>query len=127
MEPPERLILTVDDEPDLLVTYARLLRPHHFQTMPAANLREALAALRAHVIALVVTDLRLPDGDGLDVIRIARTVEPPPPVIAVTGFPSGPSQRDAFAAGAHAYLAKPFPTETFVGLVCALVGGGRAA
>jgi CheY-like chemotaxis protein len=115
------LILTVDDEPDFLVTYARLLRIHNLSVVPNTSVHQALTLLGRDPFALVVTDLRLSDGDGLDVVRATRALHPAPPVIAVTGFASAESQRAAFAAGVQAYLVKPFSVESFTSLVCALL------
>jgi CheY-like chemotaxis protein len=65
-------ILVVDDETDLLATYERLLRRHGYAVVPAASREAGLSAVRSGRPALVVTDLRLPDGDGLDVVHAAR-------------------------------------------------------
>ena len=57
---------------------------------------------------VMLVDLGLPDGSGLDVVRSARQRAGGPPVIVVTGFASSQSRREALEAGASAYLAKPF-------------------
>lgn len=111
------VVLVVDDEADLLATYDRLLRRHGYRTIAAGSQQAALAALEGEPLALIIADLRLPDGDGLDVVRAARARRPPPPVIVVTGFASEPSRRQALAAGATAYLAKPFSTSALTTLV----------
>jgi DNA-binding response OmpR family regulator len=66
---------------------------------------------------LVIADLRLPDGDGLDVVRAARKLAAPPPVIVVTGHPSEVGRAQAMQAGAAAFLAKPFALAALVDLV----------
>lgn len=115
-------VLAVDDEADLLETYARLLRAHHLDMVATSSVREALAALGARPPRLVITDLRLPDGTGLDVVRAARAAAPPPPVIVVTAYPSPQVQREVTAAGAQAYLAKPFTAAAFSRLIARLAG-----
>lgn len=110
-------ILVVDDEADLLATYERLLRRQGYWVVATVTRRMALDALHWAHPALVVADLRLADGDGLDVVRAARALQVPPPVIVVTGFPSAESRQQALQAGASAYLSKPFPVATFAGLV----------
>src|SRR5262249_14927676 len=57
---------------------------------------------------LVISDLRLPDGDGLDVIRAAGGFAAAPAVIAITAFASRAARQSALDAGARAFLAKPF-------------------
>jgi DNA-binding response OmpR family regulator len=76
---------------------------------------------------LVISDLRLPDGDGLDVVRAARLASPVP-VIVVTGYPSDETRRAALAAGATAFLAKPFAAAMLLAAIRSSVDGtdGRA-
>lgn len=116
-------ILVVDDEADLAETCARLLRRQGHGVTCAASCREALAALDAARPTLIVADLHLPDGDGLDVVRAARALPAPLPVIIVTGYPSPASRRQAFEAGAAAYVTKPFSIATFSALVTRMLEG----
>lgn len=113
----EPTILVVDDEADLLSTYRRLLRRLGHPVIAAATRREALDVIRSQPLSLVIADLRLSDGDGLDVVRAARTAQKPPPVIVVTGYASETSRTHALAAGASAYVAKPFSISGFADLV----------
>src|SRR5215470_8181500 len=103
-------VLVVDDEADFLATYDRLLRRQGYRTVTTSSRQSALLALEADPFALIIADMRLPDGDGLDIVRAARARPQPARVIVVTGFASAQSRRDALAAGATAYLAKPFST-----------------
>jgi DNA-binding response OmpR family regulator len=114
-------VLVVDDEPDFLVTYQRLLERDGLRVVTAPTVKAALEALRAQPPSLVITDLRLPDGDGIEVIRAARRGDTPTTVMAITGFPSEESYRAARAAGACTYLAKPFSARAFIALVRELV------
>jgi DNA-binding response OmpR family regulator len=113
-------ILVVDDEPDLAATYERLLRRMGYRVIPTGTRRDALDVLRSERLVLVVADLRLPDGDGLDVVRSARAAVPPPPVLVVTATPSPENRSQALAAGAAAYLGKPFAIPSFMELVTRL-------
>jgi two-component system response regulator PilR (NtrC family) len=120
---PTRPILVVDDEPDLVATYERLLRRLGYRVITAGTRVGGLAALGHEPLRLVISDLRLPDGDGLDVVRAAgRTTPQPTPAIVVTGFGSETSRAAALAAGAVGYLAKPFATTEFLALVRRAVG-----
>jgi DNA-binding response OmpR family regulator len=113
-------ILVVDDEPDLAATYERLLKRMGYRVIPTGTRRGALDVLHSERLVLVVADLRLPDGDGLDVVRTARAAVPPPPVIVVTAAPSPADRRLALEAGAAAYLGKPFGIPSFMELVTRL-------
>ncbi len=111
-------ILIVDDEADLVSTYERLLRRRGYRLVSAGSCREGLLAVEREPLALVVTDLRLPDGDGLDIVRAARRTTPnPTPSLVVTGFASEASRTAALAAGASGYLAKPFGAPALIALV----------
>jgi two-component system response regulator HydG len=114
---PRPCILAVDDEADLLATYERLLGRQGYRVTTATTRSMALDGLGREHPVLVVADLRLADGDGLDVVRAARALGTPPLVIVVTGFPSSESRQQALNAGASAYLLKPFRVATFAGLV----------
>ena len=116
-------VLVVDDEADFLATYERLLRRQGYDVIVATTRVAGIAAVAREHPHLVISDLRLPDGDGLDVVRAARGAIDPPSVIVVTGYPSDETRRAALAAGATAFLAKPFAA---AGLLAA-VGSSLAA
>jgi two-component system repressor protein LuxO len=110
-------ILVVDDEADLAVSYDRLLRREGYRVVTAASCVEGLEAIESAAPALIIADLRLPDGDGLDLVRAARARDPQVPVIVVTAFASRSARDAALASGASAFLAKPFPASALLRLV----------
>lgn len=110
-------ILVVDDEADLITTYERLLRRGGYRVVTAGTRGAGLAIVEREPLALLITDLRLPDGDGLELVRAVRQLPVATPAIVVTGFASEASRTAALAAGAAAYLAKPFGASAFVSLV----------
>ena len=116
------LVLVVDDEADLRVTYDRLLRRQGYRVVCADSRRQGLFILESEAVALVVSDLRLPDGDGLDVVRAARTAPVRTPAIVVTGFPSAESRQAAMAAGASAFVVKPFSASGLAQVVSRVLG-----
>jgi len=111
------VILVVDDEIDLATTFTRLLGRHGYRAVAVGSCDAARAAMRDELPVLVVSDVRLPDGDGLDLVRAARAQMPPIPAIVMTGHASPGTQRAALEAGAFAFLAKPFSTTRLVALV----------
>jgi DNA-binding response OmpR family regulator len=106
-------ILVVEDEADMAATYERLLRRAGYRVVTAGSRAAGLELLESLRPKLVISDLRLPDGNGLDVIRAASTLDPPPPVIVVTGFASRAAREAALASGARVFLAKPFSIAEF--------------
>jgi DNA-binding response OmpR family regulator len=115
-------VLVVDDEPDLLATCERLLRRQGYHVIVARSCAEGLAAVSRERPHLVISDLRLPDGDGLDVVRAARGLPDPASVIVITGYPSDLIRRAALDAGATGFFAKPFAA---AGLLAAVTAGLR--
>jgi DNA-binding response OmpR family regulator len=101
-------ILVVDDEEEFLNTYRRLFGRQQLRVVTAATCQAAFAALALEPFALVIADLRLPDGDGLDVVRRARATARPTPTIVVSGFASAAARAAALEAGAAEVFAKPF-------------------
>ncbi|HET9491073.1 MAG TPA: response regulator [Methylomirabilota bacterium] len=121
-------VLVVDDEADLAATCVRLLHRHGYNVVSAGTRRQALETLASGQYDLVVTDLRLPDGDGLDVVRAARALALPRPVVVITGFGSAQARQQALASGASAFLPKPFALTEFADLVDRLLpSNSRAA
>lgn len=114
-------VLVVEDEPDLVATYQRLLRRYGLQMTCASSRREALAALQSSPWRLLIVDLGLPDGDGLDVVRAARARPVPAPVIVITGMGAASARKAAMSAGASAFLGKPFSTTDLTRLIQRLI------
>jgi DNA-binding response OmpR family regulator len=101
-------VLVVEDEADLAATYRRLFGHHGLRVVIAGTRDAALRALEEQVFAVAIVDVRLPDGDGLDVVRKVREMASPAPAIVVTGFASQHLRQAALAAGASDFFAKPF-------------------
>ena len=117
-------MLVVDDEQDLLASYERLLRRQGLRVIATRSRGEGLAIIGREPLTLVIADLRLPDGDGLDIVRAARRQPVPIPALVVTGFASEVARASALAAGASAFLAKPFAAAEFAAVVAEVVQGG---
>lgn len=123
---PKR-VLVVDDEGDFLATYERLLRRAGYEVLTARSRAAGLTAMADGHPHLVISDLRLPDGDGLDLVRAARAASDPPAVIVVTGYPSAEIRQAALRAGAAAFLAKPFAAAALLAAIHAGLGGSSEA
>jgi len=121
-----RVILVVDDETDLASTCERLLRRRGHAVITVGSRAAGLAALADAAPALIVADVRLPDGDGLDVVRAAAAMRPRVPSVVMTGRASEPGREAARAAGAAGYLPKPFTADAFARLVDRVLVGAPA-
>jgi DNA-binding NtrC family response regulator len=105
------VVLVVDDEADLAESCARLLRRRGYRVVIAGSWAAGREALMTASPGLLVSDVRLPDGDGLALVREAGALTPPVPAIVISGYPSEASQVAARNAGAIEFLAKPFSND----------------
>jgi DNA-binding NtrC family response regulator len=99
-------LLVVDDEPSARTTLALLLRKRGHRVTEAEAVADATKRLAEEVFDVVVTDLRMPDGDGLDVLQAARAQADAPDVILLTAYAEWKSAKDAIRLGALDYFEK---------------------
>jgi DNA-binding NtrC family response regulator len=114
MAPPSRetrelkgRVLLVDDEPSLRQVIDLALR-RDYSVSTAADFGAAIAQLEASTFDLVLTDLQLPDGDGITLLRRVKEVSPETSVIVLTAHGSTDTAVAAMRCGAHDYITKPF-------------------
>ena len=100
-------VLVVDDEPGMRAALAASFALHGWRVEAAGGVRVAMARFRQALHPLVVTDIRMPDGDGLALMREARALSPRTAVILLTAFGSVPDAVSAIKDGACEYLVKP--------------------
>ena len=101
-------VLVVDDEPKLARVAAEMLELDGHQVARAAGGRQALVELAAAPFDVVITDLRMPEVDGLAVLAAARALATPPEVVLMTAYGTAESAVAAMKAGAADYVLKPF-------------------
>lgn len=104
-------ILVVDDEPGVMLTIQAILAQEGYAVDSAASGAQALERLRARQYDLVLTDLRLGDLDGLDVLAEVRKTSSRTVAIVLTGYASLESAIQAMREGAYDYLVKPTDVE----------------
>jgi two-component system, NtrC family, response regulator PilR len=107
---PER-ILVVDDERSMREFLSILLRKAGYEVEVRSDAPSAEKALREDGFDLVITDLKIPGGTGLDVLQAARAARPEAEVIVITAFATAGTAVDAMKRGAYDYLTKPFKVE----------------
>jgi two-component system response regulator PilR (NtrC family) len=110
-------VLVVDDEPDLLELLELTLSRMGLDTMRAQSVAEAVALLDGQSFDLCLTDMRLPDGQGLAVVEHITKEGLDVPVAVITAFGSAENAVAALKAGAFDYLAKPVALEQLRALV----------
>lgn len=110
-------VLVVDDEADIRELIDLTLLRMGLTAVCAGSVAEARAALGSHDFQLCLTDMRLPDGDGLDIVRHIGEAYAHLPVAVITAYGSAENAVAALKAGAFDYLAKPIGLEQLRNLV----------
>ena len=109
--PKTNQILIVDDNPHMSSLLSDILDFFDYKGVGAKDGEEALKTLNQRSFDMVITDLRMPKMDGLNLLRALKEKSPQLPVVIITGFGTDSSRSDAFAAHADGFLAKPFKVE----------------
>ena len=130
-------ILVVDDEPDLRTLYELTLLREGYRVEAAQDLREARAALAGQRFHAIITDMRLPDGLGIELLRELSQAQRSERAIVITAHGSAENAVEALKCGAFDYLTKPVDLKQFrsvvaaalhslpgLGAMAARVGGG---
>ncbi|WP_432411732.1 sigma-54-dependent transcriptional regulator [Rasiella sp. SM2506] len=101
-------ILIVDDDINILELLQRNLQSWHFHTYKAVSVKEAVQILRDTRIDLLITDLKMPEIDGTELIKFVSEHYPNLPKLVITGYPSVQDSLVAIKSGVVDYLTKPF-------------------
>ena len=120
-------VLVVDDEPDLLTLYELTLLREGLEVETASTVAQAREMLQSRVFRAVISDMRLPDGTGLDLLQWLESSGRPEKVIVVTAYGSPENAVTALKAGAFDYLTKPVDLRQFRAVVASAMGRTRAA
>jgi two-component system, NtrC family, response regulator AtoC len=108
MLPERKQILVVDDEPNLRRVLSAQLGRDGYDVLEAEDGEQGLALLEEHHIDLVVTDLRMPKVDGMELLRRALAMDPELPVVMITAHGTVDNAVEALKTGAFDYITKPF-------------------
>jgi DNA-binding NtrC family response regulator len=100
-------ILVVDDEPLVRSSLGELLTISGFTVSTAANGKEALELLKNYTADIIITDVKMPEMDGIELLRMIKTNHPQTPVILISGYGSIENAVEAMKEGAYDYITKP--------------------
>jgi two-component system response regulator RegA len=104
---PDKTLLVMDDDAPLRTRLGRALEQRGFETTLVGSVEEAVQAVRAHAPAFAVLDMRLEDGNGLQVVEAIHAERPDSRVVMLTGYGNIATAVAAVKAGAVDYLPKP--------------------
>ncbi|WP_395698780.1 sigma-54-dependent transcriptional regulator [Aquabacterium sp.] len=120
-------LLVVDDEPDLRTLYELTLLREGYDVETAGSVEEAWQRLQERGYSAVITDMRLPDGSGLDLLRRIEAASRSEKTIVITAYGSAENAVEALKAGAFDYLTKPVDLRQFRGVVASALGRAPGA
>ena len=119
-------ILVVDDNTEFRRGLAKALRQHDYEVAEAADGREAMALLRKDQPDLIITDINMPEMDGIEILNELRVTETSVPVIAISGggrVPKALLLGNASILGAVETIEKPFELAVRLGTMERLLAG----
>ena len=120
---PDKSLLVLDDDAPLRTRLGRALESRGFEPVLVGSVAEAVAAVRTNPPAYAVLDLRLDDGNGLQVVQAIQGVRPDAKVVMLTGYGNIATAVAAVKAGAIDYLAKPVDADDVARALLAREGG----
>ena len=118
---PKPIILIADDEEAIRKLLSHAFDAAGFQILTAANGLEALRICKEEKVDVIVTDLVMPQKEGIEMIRILRKDYPALKIVAMSGWFADTGLRAAKILGADAVVAKPLHLPTLVGTVRSLL------
>lgn len=110
-------ILVVDDEEIVRTTLKRALNRDDMVVTTASLAKEALALLENEKFDLIMTDVKMPEMDGITFVKTVKLDDPEVPIVVLTGFATIEMTRDALQSGAYNFLTKPFEIENILAVV----------
>ena len=118
-------LLLIDDEKGFVEVMSKRLSKRNIQVTKAFSGTGGIQALRGEDFDVAVVDLKMEDMDGLEVLKIFKTMVPQMPVIMLTGHGSEEAAREGIRLGAFDYLTKPCELEELVQKIHEAVGARR--
>jgi two-component system, NtrC family, nitrogen regulation response regulator GlnG len=110
-------LLVIDDEPSVRYSFRRVFEPDGIEVLGAATAAEGLEQARTDEPDVIVLDLQLPDGNGLDVFRELKRIDSRRPVVFITAHGTTEAAIEAMKEGAFDYLVKPVDLDRLSGLL----------
>lgn len=111
---PEK-ILVVDDEPNMLRLLKTILTSKtNYDVVTTNNPLEAAKLLQEEAFDLLITDLKMPLLDGMDLIERVKKIDPALPIVMITAYGTIETAEEAIQRGAYDYITKPFRQEAIL-------------
>jgi two-component system response regulator PilR (NtrC family) len=127
VQPHDSGILVIDDEPDLRTLYELTLLREGYRVETAGSVADAQALLEQRRFSVVITDMRLPDGLGIELLVYLKLAQRPERCVVITAHGSAENAVESLKAGAFDYLTKPVDLKQFRSVIASAVQDTLAA
>jgi len=107
-------IIVLDDDPAVTLSCKRILGAEGFNITTVSRGEDAVRQLEKEEYELLITDIRLPDVSGIEVVKEARVIQPNTDVVVITGYPTLEDAKESIRLGAFEYIEKPFTPEFMI-------------
>ncbi|MFQ3573057.1 MAG: sigma-54 dependent transcriptional regulator [Thermodesulfovibrionales bacterium] len=119
-------VLVVEDKESLSDMLKKTFQSEGYDVITSSQVADAMRIIQLHKdISLILTDLRLPDGDGISILRASKETIPHVPVVMMTAYGTIDIAVKAVKEGAYDFITKPFDIEQLIGLVNQAIGESR--
>lgn len=110
-------ILIIDDDPHILALLSEILGARNFSVSSAPGVKQAIKQISNCPFDLIISDMNMPDGSGLDIIQYTKQHRPQTPILVITAFGTIQNAVEAMRSGAFNYLTKPFSPDALFTLI----------
>ncbi len=117
-------ILVVDDEEIVLNTCQRILVLESYNVVLSKSVKEALMLLKKNDFSAILVDMKMPENDSINLMKIVKKKWPELPVIIMSGYATNEAVTQALHMGAYAFIPKPFTPEELMAVVDDVVKKG---
>lgn len=118
-------LLVIDDEDIVRTSCRRVLSPEGYDVRLASNAFEGIKMLEEEQFDVVLTDLKMPDTDGITVLKTIKEKWPQTQVIVITGYQTVDTAVKSIKLGACDYIEKPFTPDALLSAVAAAIDSGK--
>ncbi len=120
-------VLVIDDEEIVRISCRKCLTPEGYEADVAANGADGLRLARENHYDVILTDLKMPDMDGMEFLMTMKEMQPEAKVIMITGYSTVEHAEEATRLGAYNYIEKPFTPDTLIAAVNEAIRGKKSS